>query len=127
MAEPGPAPVAAGLLATLQGALGPSFFILTNNFDGDPILAAVSYTNFGDVDTEGIDLGLNYYVDDKWTINLSLSSFDFTVNNPVPGFENILQPNTPESKGSFGISYVAPRWDFSASTRWVILVRPWRG
>ena len=114
-----PAPAAAALLATLQGALGPAFFILTNNVDGDPILAAVSYTNFGDVDTEGVDLGLNYYVDEKWTVNLSLSSFDFTVNNPQPGFENVLQPNTPESKGSFGVSYVAPRWDFSVSARWV--------
>lgn len=114
-----PAPAAAALLATLQGALGPSFFILTNNFDGDPILAAVSYTNFGDVDTEGADIGVNYYVDDKWTVNFTYSSFDFTVNNPVPGFENILQPNTPESKGSFGVSYVAPRWDFSASVRFV--------
>jgi iron complex outermembrane receptor protein len=107
------------LLATLQGALGPSFFILSNNLDGTPILVGRSYTNFGDVDTEGIDLGLNYYIDENWTVMLSLSSFDFSINNPQPGFNDILQPNTPESKGSFGFSYVTPKWDFGMSARWV--------
>ena len=93
--------------------------ILSNNVDGTPILVGRSYTNFGDVDTEGIDLGLNYYVDENWTVMLSLSTFDFTLNNSQPGFDDILQPNTPESKGSFGINYVSPKWDFGFSARWV--------
>lgn len=114
-----PAAGQALLLATLQGALGPSFAILSNNLDGTPILVGRSYTNFGDVDTEGIDLGLNYYVDENWTVMLSLSTFDFTINNSQPGFDDILQPNTPESKGSFGFGYVAPKWDFGLSARWV--------
>ncbi|MFQ5526337.1 MAG: TonB-dependent receptor [Thermoanaerobaculia bacterium] len=114
-----PAPVAGILLPTLQAALGANFFVLSNNLDGSPILVARSYSNFGDVDTEGIDLGLNYYVDDNWTVMLSLSNFDFTINNSQPGFDDILQPNTPESKGSFGFTYVAPRWDFGLSARWV--------
>ncbi len=114
-----PAAAQAVLLGTLQAALGPSFFILSNNLDGTPILVGRSYRNFGDVDTEGIDLGLNYYVDDNWTVMLSLSSFDFTINNSQPGFDDILQPNTPESKGSFGFSYAALTWDFGLSARWV--------
>lgn len=114
-----PAAAAAVLLGTLQGALGPSFFILSNNLDGTPILVGRSYRNFGDVESEGIDLGLNYYVDENWTVMLSLSSFDFTINNSQPGFDDILQPNTPESKGSFGFGYVAPKWDFGMSARWV--------
>ncbi len=114
-----PAPVAAALVAALQGALGPSYAILTNNFDGDPVLLAVSYTNFGDVDTQGVDVGLNYYVDDRWTVSASLSNFDFDVNSSQPGFENLLLPNTPETKGSFGVAYTAPKWDLAVDARWV--------
>ncbi len=114
-----PAPAAAGLLAALQGALGPSFGILTNNLDGSPILAAVSYANFGEVDTQGIDLGLNYYIDDHWHVSLSYSWFDFDIKSDDPALQNILIPNTPEGKASFGISYSQPKWDLGISGRWV--------
>jgi outer membrane receptor protein involved in Fe transport len=114
-----PAPVAAALVATLQGALGPSFFILTNNLDGTPILGAVSYSNFGQVDTQGIDLGLNHYFQDDWTFSLSYSWFDFDVKEDLPGFDSLLLPNTPENKFSAGLSYVGDRLDASVDLRWV--------
>ncbi len=114
-----PAPAAAGLLAALRGALGGSFFILSNNLDGTPILTAVSYANFGEVDTQGIDLGLNYYIDNHWNLSLSYSWFDFDIKSGDPALENILIPNTPEGKASFGISYVHPKWDLGLSGRWV--------
>ena len=107
------------LVATLAGALGPSFAIMSNNLDGAPILAAVSYANFGDVDTEGIDLGLNYYVDEEWTARFTYSWFDFDIQNDLPGFANLLVPNTPESKMSLGLSYTADEWDFAIDGRWV--------
>ncbi len=107
------------LLSNLLAALGPSFFILSNNFDGSPILVGASYTNFGEVDTQGVDLGLNYYIDDRWTFNLSYSWFDFDIVNPQPGLSQLLLPNSPENKASAGIAYIADRWDFSFSGRWV--------
>ncbi len=114
-----PAPAAAGLLAALQGALGPSFFILSNNVDGTPILTAVSYANFGDVDTQGVDLGLNYYIDEHWNVSFSYSWFDFDILSNDPALSNILIPNTPENKSSFGVSYSQPKWDLGLSGRWV--------
>lgn len=113
------APLSALLVATLQEALGPTYAILTNNFDGSPIFIARSYTNFGEVDTEGVDLGLNYYVDNNWTINFSYSWFDFEIKNPEPGLSEILLPNSPEHKAAFGFSYAANRWDAALSGRWV--------
>lgn len=107
------------LLATLQGALGPSFFILSNNFDGTPIFAAASYTNFGKVDTQGIDVGINYYINDAWNLSGSYSWFDFEIQDSDPSLENILQPNTPENKFSVGIGWVSGGWAAGLSGRWV--------
>jgi iron complex outermembrane receptor protein len=107
------------LLGSLANALGPSFFILSNNFDGSPIFAAVSYTNFGEVDTEGVDIGLNYYVNDQWTVSFSYSWFDFEIKDPEPGLANLLLPNTPENKASAGVAYTASKWDLGFYGRWV--------
>jgi iron complex outermembrane receptor protein len=114
-----PAPVAAGLIAMLRGALGPSYALLSNNLDGKPILTAVSYANFGDVDTQGIDFGLNYYLDNQWTLSFSYSWFDFDIKNDDPAFQNILLPNTPDGKASAGVAYVQSKWDLGLSGRWV--------
>lgn len=114
-----PAPAAQSLLAALQGALGPTFFIMSNNFDGSPIFAAVSYANFGDVDTEGLDVGLNYYLDERWTLSATYSYSDFQIAGDLPGFAQLLVPNSPENKASGGVAYRAPRWDAGISFRWV--------
>ncbi|MGE0638772.1 MAG: TonB-dependent receptor [Thermoanaerobaculia bacterium] len=114
-----PGPAQAALLAALRGALGASFAILTNNFDGTPMLAAVSYTNFGKVDTQGIDLGLDWSLTNAWTINATASWFDFEIQDSSPGLDQLLLPNTPEYKLSAGVSYRADRWSLGVSGRWV--------
>ncbi|MDX1385522.1 MAG: TonB-dependent receptor, partial [Thermoanaerobaculia bacterium] len=103
------------LLAELARGLGPAFFILSNNLDGTPILAAASYTNFGQVDTQGVDVGLNYYLDDSWTVSFSYSWFDFDIKDSQPGLDQILLPNSPENKASGGVTYTADSWDLSLS------------
>jgi iron complex outermembrane receptor protein len=114
-----PAPAAAALLAALRGALGPNnFAILSNNLDGTPILAAASYTNFGDVDTQGIDLGLNLIGNGGWRYQAAYSWFDFDIKDDVPSLERLLLPNSPTHKAAAGLSYVADRWDGSFSFRW---------
>ena len=40
--------------------------LLSNHLDGSNILAAASYTNFGEVNTQGIDLGLSYAFPAGW-------------------------------------------------------------
>ena len=105
--------------------------ILSNNFDGSNILAAVSYTNFGEVDTQGIDLGLNYYFLQDWTLSFNYSWFDWEAKDAPAGFEFLLLPNTPENKLSFGLNFARPRYDAGFSIRWVDTflwaVGPFRG
>ena len=114
-----PAPAAAALLATLQGALGSSFALLSNNLDGTQILAAASYTNFGAVDTQGIDLGLNVYLANRWTLSFAYSWFDFEFQDSAAGLDRLLLPNSPENKVTGGLSYAAERYDWAVNMRWV--------
>jgi len=114
-----PAPVAQLLLATLASIPGFPFPVLTNNLDGRPFIIARSYANFGEVDTEGIDIGLNYYASDKLSYQFSASWFDFQIQRQLPGFETLLVPNSPEMKASFGVTYIGSRWDGALSGRWV--------
>jgi iron complex outermembrane receptor protein len=93
--------------------------ILSNNFDGSNILAAVSYTNFGEVDTQGVDIGVTTQFAHGWSIDFTYSWFDFDVKEDLPGFENLLVPNTPENKIAAGISHVGARWSGSVNGRWV--------
>ena len=113
------APAQAQLLGTLQAALGPLFPLLSNNVDGTPILALASYTNFGAVDTQGVDLGLTWYFSPKLSLNFTYSWFDFDIKESAPGLDQILLPNSPENKASFGLSWVDESWDVGFSARWV--------
>lgn len=114
-----PPAVQAALLDTLQAALGPTFFILSNAPDGSPLIVAASYTNFGDVDTQGVDLGFSYYWPTGWNANFTYSWFDFRIKDAQPGFEDLLLPNSPEHRIAAGLGYTASDWDGSLSLRWV--------
>ncbi len=112
-----PAAIQQLLLATLQGALGPSFYILSNAPDGSPILAAVSYVNFGKVETQGVEVGAHYYATPQWQLDFTYSWFDFTVRQELA--DDPVLPNAPENQASAGLSYIADRWDGSLKVRWV--------
>ncbi|MEM6796334.1 MAG: TonB-dependent receptor [Acidobacteriota bacterium] len=102
----------------LAAALGPLFAFLSNNVDGTPIFALVSYTNAGAVDTQGIDVGLNYYITPEWLFDFSYSWFDFDIVDFGGADPSNLVPNAPENKFSFAITYTAANWGFSAKYRW---------
>jgi iron complex outermembrane receptor protein len=108
-----------GLPAPVEAAIRAAVPALSNNFDGSNIIAAVSYTNFGEVDTQGIDFGLNYYFVDDWTFSFAYSWFDFEIIDAPPGFAFLLVPNTPEHKFSTGLSYAHGPFDAGFSLRWV--------
>lgn len=114
-----PAPVQSTLLMTLQGALGPLFPLLSHNLDGAPIFTAVSYRNFGDVDTQGVDVGLNYYFRPDWNLAATYSWFDFDINDRNFSFVEQLQPNTPENKAAVGVGYDNGTFDARVDARWV--------
>jgi iron complex outermembrane receptor protein len=113
-------PAPAALLGALRANLPPTLFpLLSNNFDGTPVFVARSYTNFGEVDTQGIDIGLNYYFPRGFTGSFAYSWFDFEIQDPNSPIANQLLPNTPENKIAAGISYAVPKWDFAFDLRWV--------
>ena len=109
----------AGLPDAVEAAIRARVPLLSNNLDGSNILAAASYTNFGKVDTQGIDIAVNYYFQDDWTASFSYSWFDFEIRDSQPGLDRILLPNSPENKFAVGLGYRQPRWDAGFTLRWV--------
>jgi iron complex outermembrane receptor protein len=125
-----PAPVQAAILGALRGNLPATLFpFLSNNLDGSPIVALASYTNFGKVDTQGVDVGLNLYINNRLTADFSYSWFDFDIKEDIPG--DPIKPNAPENQVKGGFTWVADRWDASVKYRWVDefewFVGPFRG
>jgi outer membrane receptor for ferrienterochelin and colicins len=110
-----PAPVAAQVVGTLRGGLGPNFAGLTT-INGQPTLV-LSYANSGVVDTQGIDVGLNYYITNRWVADFSYSWFDFEVK--AQNERDQLLPNAPENKFNTGLAYNGDRFSASAKYRWV--------
>jgi len=101
---------------------------LAQDLDGGTVIVGRTYANIGDVETQGIDLGIQYFVNEAWNLQASYSWFDFEIIDtggdasgvPVADdLETILSPNTPEHKGSLGVSFVKNRWSASLSGRWV--------
>lgn len=112
-----PAPVVATILGTLRGGLGAARFAgLTNLPGGQPALV-VSYTNAGKVETQGVELAMNYYLTNSWIVDANYSWFDFEVKEQQLG--DVLVPNAPENKYNLGLSYRGPRFDASLKYRWV--------
>jgi iron complex outermembrane receptor protein len=93
--------------------------ILSNNVDGSNILAAASYTNYGEVDTQGIDLAASYALAGGWRGALTYSWFDFSIRNPVPGLDRLVLPNSPGSTVGGSIGYSRGRFEGDFAVRWV--------
>ena len=79
---------------------------LTRTEDGNTAIV-VSYTNEGDVDQTGVDIGIGVRVTDEVRLDGTFSYFDFTVNSQRAGDQ--LLPNTPERKGTATLSYAGLR------------------
>jgi outer membrane receptor protein involved in Fe transport len=112
-APPGLPPAVAAQIRTVAPP------ILSNNFDGSNILAAASYTNFGRVDTQGVDVGFNCALTNGWRGSLAYSWFDFEIRDPVPGLSAMVLPNAPEHSFAFSIGYERQRIDTDFALRWV--------
>jgi outer membrane receptor for ferrienterochelin and colicins len=107
------------LPAEVTAAIRRAVPLLTNDpADGSNVIVAASYTTFGDVDTQGVDVALSH-ARRRWTFTASYSWFDFDIKDVPAGLDTLVLPNTPEHKASFGVSYVHTRWNAAASMRWV--------
>ncbi len=103
-------------------------FRLGQDLNGDPVVVGRTYTNVGQVDTQGVDVGIQYFITPSLNVQASYSWFDFQIVDPdlsigdpleADQIEDILLPNTPEHKGSLAISFNRKRWNVSLSGRWV--------
>ena len=110
-----PGPVVAGLNQFLGLALGANRAGLTT-VNGQPALV-FSYTNAGEVDTQGAEIAVNYYVTNNWLIDANYSHFDFDVKSSQIGDQ--LLPNAPENKFNVGLGWRGDRFDAKATYRWV--------
>ncbi len=102
--------------ATLEAALGPQLYpLLSNDAGGSPVFALLSFTNFGRVDTQGLELSLDVAWGAGWRTDLSYSWFDFEVREAGAP----LAPNAPENQLGIGIHYARRHLDATLGWRWV--------
>ncbi len=119
-----PAAVPAQAQAALVGAVKslttgtPASTGLTRTEDGNTAVV-LSYTNAGNVDQKGIDIGIGRQLTGEIRVNASFSWFDFKVKDQLAGDK--LLPNTPKTKGTLSASYEGKRngLDASVSARFV--------
>jgi outer membrane receptor protein involved in Fe transport len=83
---------------------------------GRPALV-FSYTNAGEVETQGGEIAINYYVTNNWIVDANYSHFDFDVISSLVG--DRLLPNAPEQKFNAGLSYRGAKFDAKVTYRWV--------
>ena len=96
----------------------------------EPVIVGRTYTNVGEVETQGVDFGFQYFVTDAWSVQTSYSWFDFEIVNDASlkggppsstalNVEDLLLPNSPEHKASLSLAYHKNRITGSVSGRWV--------
>ena len=112
-----PANVRLGLQGFLAAALGPNLAGLTT-VNGAPALV-LSYTNAGEVDTQGGEVAFNYYINNNWLFDFNYSHFDFEVVEGTQAVGDRLLPNAPENKFNLGLSWRGTKLDTKVSYRWV--------
>lgn len=112
-------PAAAGAVTgALAQVLPPSLLAsLSNLADGSPAFAVLSLGNFGQADTQGIELGVTTQLEGGWRIDASYAWFDFTIANEAPDIA--LLPNTPGHQGAVGVTYVSQAFDAGVRARLV--------
>lgn len=88
-----------------------------------------SYVNFGKFDTYGIDIGLNYYINNNWNIAANYSYFGYNIDednvedNDFDGNgivdELDLLVNAPNHKANLALNYTGSKFFGTIFARWV--------
>jgi outer membrane receptor protein involved in Fe transport len=106
-------------------------FRLAQDLDGASVVVGRTYTNVGQVETQGVDFGMQYFITPAINVQANYSYFDFKIVEAGPGLEglidtddlqeiqDILLPNTPAHKASVAFSMNKQRWNFGVAGRWV--------
>jgi len=108
---------AAIVTSTLRSVLPqPLFDALSNDVNGRPVIALLSFSNFGSARTAGVELGATYVLPAGWRLQGSYTGFHSNVSD-IP--ENPLLPNTPGHQFSAAAAYGRGRIDGGLRYRWV--------
>ena len=112
-----PAEQASALLAALEAGLGPGFPFLSNGDSGEPVFVLSSVGNFGLVDTQGLEISLDYALGSHWRLEFNYSWLDFDVRQEFAGAP--LESNSPENQFNVGLNYADDRFSGAVRYRWV--------
>ena len=94
-------------------------FRLAQDLNGNTVVVGRTYTNIGEVNTQGVDFGIQYFLNEAWNFQASYSWFDFEIIDADREVEDILLPNSPEHKASLSASFVKNGWVVGIAGRWV--------
>jgi outer membrane receptor protein involved in Fe transport len=114
----GLSPAAAAVVTgTLQSVLPPFIFdALSNDANGAPIVALLSFSNFGSATSAGVELGATYLLPSGWRVQGSYTGFHSNISDIS---ENPLVPNTPGHQFSVGAAYDHNGVTAALRYRWV--------
>ncbi|MFC2167300.1 TonB-dependent receptor [Acidobacteriota bacterium] len=114
-----PSEIQTAILETLELYLSPSYFAIISNSleDGSPIFAAFSLASAGRANTQGIELGLKYFLNEHLSSYFNYTWFDYDIKEEASGVPST--SNTPEHSINIGASYISDQIDISIRYRWV--------
>jgi iron complex outermembrane receptor protein len=116
------AAAAAGALTPLMAALPLGTVAFTNTrLAGDQRVIATYQNATGTVDVHGIDLAIDYQVDDNWIVAGTYSNLSRNVFPEIGGAVNPLMANAAKNRGSVSARYVNDVSGFSTdgTVRWM--------
>ena len=108
----------ATVLGTLQAVLPPSLFgALSNLANGSPAEVLLSLGNFGQAQTQGVELGVTCVPAARWRFDVNYGFLDANIEAAAP--ENPLMPNAPRHQLSLGLMHTTDRFNADVGYRWV--------
>ena len=112
-------PQFAGLLmASLEQSLPPELFaLLSTGVFGEPVFIGLSLVNFGQVESQGIEVALNRRMGTRWSFDLGYAWFDFEIRDRLP--DDPALPNSAENRAHAAATYVGDAFDAALRYRWV--------
>ena len=115
----GPWQAPVGLPAVFADQIRALAPLLSNGPDGSNILAAASFANYGEIDSQGVDVGLSYSFPTGFRPAVTYSWFDFDARDVPPGGDDLLLGNSPTHALTVGLAYERDRVGASIDLRWV--------
>ena len=105
------------VIATLRSVLPASLFAtMSNDIDGSPIFAVVSYTNLARVNLQGVELNARYFATRRLMVDASYSGLKFTPKERLS--DQLVSANAPTHRVTAGIAYDDGRVTTTLRSRW---------